>query len=81
MIPSFLERNTREMFMCFRVWLVPALPGTPPMQIGYLNVVPKAADPGNPNPTFDDINETVYKFNQWCNEYPIPGQPFFLWQI
>ncbi len=46
------------------------------MQIGYLNVVPKVEDHGAPtrDANFDDVNETVYKFNQWCKDYPIPGQ-------
>ena len=52
--------------------------GSQPMQIGYLNVVPKVDDHGSTSkdPTFDDINETIFKFNQWCQQYPIPGMSF-----
>ena len=45
------------------------------MQLGYLNVVPKVDDHGSTSkdPTFDDIPETIHKFNQWLKDYPLPG--------
>ena len=62
-------------FCLIRLWLIPAVTGSQPMQLGYLNVVPKVDDHGSTSkdPTFDDIPETIHKFNQWLKDYPLPG--------
>ena len=38
-------------------------------QIGYINVVPSLTDNGQ----FNSFGETVFKFNQYLRQKPIPG--------
>ena len=59
----------------YRLFIIPAEPGSRPQQIGYLNVMPACSDPGGmfSAPVFEGFGETIIKFNQMLRQRPLPG--------